>query len=119
MSFKPKKCEGCKKDFVPGGPRQLLCDKCRAAGKAKPAMGGRPPARAVTAKGLVATLVSAAEQLGEARALACVEQATTEVLKRNMTIREALIKSRHENRKLREEIEVAAVGDGKLAADEG
>lgn len=119
--FQPKPCAACAREYVPTSSRQALCEKCREAGAKpvgeKPSPAAAPSGRlgAGTAKELVASLVQAAEGLGAVKALTCVEAATREVLRRSQIMRDALIRSRHENAKLRTELEVAAVGEKEAA----
>jgi len=88
---KPRKCHACGQT----GHRRDHCPN--SAGAA-----GTPAPRApINARELVSVLVAAAESLGETKALAAVEAATGEVLRRSQIMRLALIKSRGANAKLR------------------
>jgi hypothetical protein len=110
--FRPRTCDNCGAEFAPTGARQKHCANCRGPSHRKGA--GRNAAKAGP-RGLIASLVEAAEQYGEAHAQGLVERARAQVLKGALSMREALIRSRHENAKLRAELEVAAVG--KTAGD--
>lgn len=87
-----RKCSVCGK---PGH----RADRCPQAARSESAPAGGLAPR--TARELVAVLVVAAEGLGQDKALAAVEEATGEVLRRSHQMRLALIKSRSANAKLR------------------
>ena len=89
--MKQRSCSLC---HQPGHRR----DNCPTAGASRPALRGRSPKSPAE---LVAVLVAAAEALGEDKALAAVEEATGEVLRRSQAMRLALLKSRAANAKLR------------------
>jgi hypothetical protein len=91
--------------------KQRICGNCGEPGhRADHCPKAQPAGSCPTARDLVATLVEAAEHLGQTQALQAVEKAITEVQKREKAMRLALIRSRGENARLRKELEVAAVG---------
>jgi hypothetical protein len=91
--------------------KQRICGNCGEPGhRADHCPKSTAGAVLPKARDLVATLVEAAEHLGEAKALQAVEKAIAEVQKREKAMRLALLKSRGENLRLRKELEVAAVG---------
>lgn len=93
--------------------KQRVCGRCGKPGhRADTCPTGPAKEKGIRAEELVGVLVEAAESLGETKALAAVEEATTEVLRQSEKLRLALIKSRAANRKLRAKIE-----DEKTAKD--
>jgi len=100
--------------------KQRICGNCGEPGHRadhcpkNPAVAVLPKAR-----DLVASLVEAAEHLGEAKALQSVEKAIAEVQRREKAMRLALLKSRGENLQLRKELEISTIGaafDDKVQA---
>lgn len=92
-------------------------DRCpQAGGPAAP----KAPRSAREPRDMVEQLVREAEALGEAKALAAVEEATGEVLRRSQELRLALIKSRAANAKLRARLadQVEAKALAKLDREE-
>ena len=91
--------------------KQRICGNCGEPGHRADHCPKNPAAAVLPkARDLVATLVAAAESLGEAKALGAVEKAIAEVQKREKAMRLALIRSRGENANLRKELAVAGVG---------
>lgn len=91
--------------------KQRICGNCGEPGHRADHCPKNPAAAVLPkARDLVASLVEAAEHLGEAKALGAVEKAIAEVQRREKAMRLALIRSRGENARLRKELEVAAVG---------
>ena len=119
--YSPIHCEDCEKKFIPAGARSKRCPKCadkrkrikdaertprtpRGEGRGP----GRPPGRGRgrSSKEMIAALVDAAKAQGDLEARLMVEAATRELLGQNMKLRDQLIRSRHENQKLRAKLEL-------------
>lgn len=119
-----KRCafKGCANTFTAIG-RRAYCDEHR------PGPNGRRPASSATMRGvpglptatgayaevkaLALRLIDAGRALGLAEVPKLLQEAESDALRRALSMRKALIKSRHEVQKLKARLEAEAIGKGE------
>lgn len=111
ITYAERACDGCGKTYQPTGARQRNCPECK--GRVREGINARRKARRASTRAprrkLAGEVRAALDTLVDEAVAVGREQVCAEVLKRSMQMREALIRSRHENAKLRAELEVQTV----------